>query len=75
MDYLTREQAIKKLKEQLREDIEAYFIEQEKYAGDHGDSSFLVRNREGETVQVGIDWNKEADELVYTLNARDSDNA
>ncbi|WP_067729631.1 hypothetical protein [Oceanobacillus damuensis] len=67
MKNLTREQAIEKLNNLLEDEVQANFMEQEKKAGEHGDSTFLVSNRKGFTAEVEIDWNKEADLLTYSI--------
>ncbi|WP_249870078.1 hypothetical protein [Oceanobacillus saliphilus] len=67
MEYLTREQAIEKLNDLLEDDVKENFMEQEKNAGEHGDPTFVVSNRKGFSAEVGIDWNKEADLLIYTI--------
>ncbi|MFC2949897.1 hypothetical protein [Virgibacillus sediminis] len=65
--HLSREEALKKLNEILDENVQENFTEQERKAGEFGHSSFLVSNRKGSTAEVGIDWDKEADELTYSV--------
>ncbi|MFC3040554.1 hypothetical protein ACFOGI_09880 [Virgibacillus xinjiangensis] len=67
MENLSRGQAVRKLNDLLGENIEENFTAQEKHAGEHGHSSFLVTNQKGATAEVGIDWDKEADELIYSV--------
>ncbi|MUK88491.1 hypothetical protein GMD78_08810 [Ornithinibacillus sp. L9] len=68
MRNLKHEQAIELLTNLLGENVEEEFAEQVKNAGEHGNPSFIISNQEGNTVEVMVDWLKEADELVYTIN-------
>ncbi|WP_010098775.1 hypothetical protein [Ornithinibacillus scapharcae] len=64
---LSHEEVIKELKEILKEDITNRFEEELSNAGEHGEPSFMVENREGKAVEVFVEWDKEADQLFYSI--------
>ncbi|RLL46619.1 hypothetical protein D8M04_05280 [Oceanobacillus piezotolerans] len=68
MDNLTREQTLDMLNDLLEEDVSSKFNEQLQYVGEHGEPSFVVANNEGKSVEVFVDWNKEADLLSFSIN-------
>ncbi|WP_047985999.1 hypothetical protein [Ornithinibacillus californiensis] len=68
MEKLTHEEMIKRLNELLDEDVTKPFEEQLENAGEHGHPSFAVSNSEGKTVEIGVEWDKEADQLYFTID-------
>jgi hypothetical protein len=67
MDKLTHEEVIKQLNEILHEDVTKAFEEQLENAGEHGHPNFSVSNNEGKTVEIGVEWDKEADQLYFSI--------
>lgn len=68
MMNLSHEEVIKQLKDILKEDITRTFKEQLSLAGEHGEPSFIVENSEGKAIEVFVEWDKEADQLFYSIN-------
>ncbi|MEN2768502.1 hypothetical protein [Ornithinibacillus xuwenensis] len=67
MKNLNHKQVLEQLKTLLNEDITEVFHKEQKIAGEHGEPTFTVTGSQGRSIEVGVDWDKEADELMYVI--------
>ncbi|GGA81336.1 hypothetical protein [Ornithinibacillus halotolerans] len=68
MKYLSHEKAINHVNNILGEDVSKEFEKQLSVAGEHGDRNFFVGNSKGKEIEVGVEWDKEADQLTYFIH-------